>query len=222
MRYIVIDLEMHPLPNKYKNEKNICKNETIEIGAVMLDEEFNEISEFKSLVKPKYCEKIYPKYEKMTGISTQMLQHADTFDTAFHQFARWCRWDGDTQIIAWSDTDFGQFIHEICLKQVELDQQEKEMMSSWRDFQKEFGAILGKPYQISLDMAMLYADVSFSGHRHDAVWDSRNTAQLFRRTRTEEDRIRVARRAESLFMTDPLGVSLGEMYNFSSLLDKCS
>jgi len=37
MRYIVVDLEMHPLPNKYKFEKTICKNETIEIGAVMLD-----------------------------------------------------------------------------------------------------------------------------------------------------------------------------------------
>lgn len=222
MKYIVIDLEMHPLPNKYKYEKNICKTETIEIGAVMLDDQLNEIGEFKSLVKPKYCETIYPKYEKMTGISTQMLQHADSFETAFHRFARWCKWDEDTQIIAWSDSDFWQFIHEICLKQVELEQQEKEMMNSWRDFQKEFGAILGKSCQISLDLAMLYADVAFTGNRHDALWDSRNTAQLFRCTRTEEDRNRVADRAESLFMTDPLAFSLGEVYNFGSLLDKCS
>lgn len=222
MRYIIVDLEMHPLPNKYKFEKSICKNETIEIGAVMLGDDLNEMSEFKRLIKPKYCAKIYPKYEKMTGITTEMLEQAGSFEAAFHDFAKWCLDDGEAfQIIAWSESDLCQFAHEICLKRVGLSEDEKGIMTGWRDFQKEFGSIVNKEYQVSLDMAMLYADISFEGHRHDAVWDSRNTAQLFRMTREDEDRIRIADRAESLFTTDPLSVSLEELFNFSGLVPQC-
>lgn len=218
MRYIVVDLEMHPMPNKYKFEKSICKNETIEIGAVMLDGDLKEISEFKSLIKPQYCAKIYPKYEKMTGITTQMLQQGVSFETAFHGFARWCLDGSKTpEIIAWSDSDLSQFAHEICLKRVELSQEEKVLMTGWRDFQKEFGSILNKEHLISLDMALYYADVPFTGHRHDAVWDSRNTAELFRLTRDEEEKIRIADRAESLFTSEPLEVTLQELINFSDL-----
>ncbi len=81
--------------------------------------------------------------------------------------------------------------------------------------------MLNKEYQVSLDLALLYADVAFEGHRHDALWDSRNTAELLRRTREEEDRIRIADRAESLFTTDPLAVSLEELFNFSCLALQC-
>lgn len=219
MRYIVVDLEMHPLPNKYKFEKNMCKCETIEIGAVMLDGELNEISEFKRIVKPQYCTKIYPRYEKMTGITTAMVEQGDSFEAAFHSFAGWCLdGDGEFQIIAWSDNDFGQMVRELYLKHVQLSQEEKAVMDGWRDFQKEFDQMLNKECQVSLDLALFYAEVDFEGHRHDAVWDSRNTAELFRRTRGEEDRIRIADRAESLFTTDPLAVSLEELFNFSCLM----
>ena len=219
MRYIVVDLEMHPLPNKYKSEKEICKNETIEIGAVMLDDDLKEISQFKSLIKPQYCTKIYPKYEKMTGITTEMLEEGVSFETAFHDFMNWSL-DGEEkpEIIAWSENDFCQFANEISLKREELSQEEKAAMTGWKDFQKEFGTIVKREYQISLDMALLYADVSFTGHRHDAVWDSRNTAQLFRLTRDEKERSRIAERAESLFTADPLSVTLQEMTNFAGLL----
>ena len=222
MRYIVVDLEMHPLPNKFKLEKNICKCETIEIGAVMLDEELTEVSEFKRIIKPQYSTKIYPKYEKMTGITTAMVEQGDSFEDAFHSFTQWCL-GGESQIeiIAWSDNDFSQLVREIYLKRIELSQAEKALMDGWRDFQKEFDHMLNKEYQVSLDLALLYADVAFEGHRHDALWDSRNTAELLRRTREEEDRIRIADRAESLFTTDPLAVYLEELFNFSCLALQC-
>lgn len=222
MRYIVIDLEMHPLPNKFKLEKSICKCETIEIGAVMLDEQLREISEFKRIIKPEYCAKIYPKYEKMTGITTAMTMEGEAFETAFHSFAQWCLdKGGEIQIIAWGGNDLSQLAREIYLKRVELSQEEKILMDGWRDFQKEFDHMLDKEYQISLDLALIYADVAFIGHRHDAVWDSRNTAELLRRTREEEDRMRIVHRAKSLFTTDPLAVSLEELFNFSCLVPQC-
>ena len=47
MRKIFVDLEMCPVPKEYKAEREVCKLETIEIGAVMLDGEGKEIASFK-------------------------------------------------------------------------------------------------------------------------------------------------------------------------------
>ena len=43
MKYIVIDLEMNPIAAVHKTERETCKLEVIEIGAVLLDENYQEI-----------------------------------------------------------------------------------------------------------------------------------------------------------------------------------
>ncbi len=219
MKYIVIDLEMHPIPNKYKRERNICKQETIEIGAVALDESYEEISSFKAFVKPQFCTKIYAKYEKLTGISTEMLKNAEPFEAAFKTFTDWCYCQGEVvKVIAWSDNDFGQVIHEIKLKKLVLNEHEKNIMVDWYNFQKEFSEILKKRRQLSLDLALVYADIPFEGRRHDALWDARNTAKLYSITRNPEAQKQMVERAETMFVTEPLTASLGEMFNFNTLL----
>lgn len=45
MKYIVVDLEMNPIQSKLKQERKICKNEIIQIGAVCLNEDYDEIEE---------------------------------------------------------------------------------------------------------------------------------------------------------------------------------
>lgn len=70
MKHIVIDLEMNKLGPNYKSEREICKCEVIQIGAVLLDDEYQEIGSFNTLVKPRYNEHIDKKIEKLTGIST--------------------------------------------------------------------------------------------------------------------------------------------------------
>ena len=79
MKHIVIDLEMNTLNNQFKDEKRICNREIIQIGAVLLDEQYQEIGYFNTLVKPQYNERIERKFEKLTGITTEMVRHAPTF-----------------------------------------------------------------------------------------------------------------------------------------------
>ena len=43
MKHIVIDLEMNALDKKFKDERIICGSEIIQIGAVLLDEQYQEI-----------------------------------------------------------------------------------------------------------------------------------------------------------------------------------
>ena len=83
MKYIIVDLEMNSVAKEYKEERKVCCMEIIEIGAVIMDESFLVLGEFKTLVKPQYNDEIYKRYETLTGISTQMVSGAPTFDTAY-------------------------------------------------------------------------------------------------------------------------------------------
>lgn len=50
MKHIVIDLEMNKIARSSEARK-ICKSEIIEIGAVMHDENLQEIGNFRTYVK---------------------------------------------------------------------------------------------------------------------------------------------------------------------------
>ena len=43
MNRVFIDLEMHPIPFNCKEERQICTQEIIEVGAVMLNDKNEEI-----------------------------------------------------------------------------------------------------------------------------------------------------------------------------------
>ena len=67
MKYIIVDFEMNPIAREHKVERKICRSEIIEIGAVIMDENFLVLGEFKTLVKPQFNDEIYKKYETLTG-----------------------------------------------------------------------------------------------------------------------------------------------------------
>ena len=83
MKYIIIDLEMNPLSKEFREERRICRNEIIQIGAVALDENYQEVGAFKTFVKPQFNEIITRKIEKLTGITTAVVQDAPVFDGDF-------------------------------------------------------------------------------------------------------------------------------------------
>ena len=59
MKHIVVDLEMNPIRHN-PEARRISKLETIEIGAVMLDDNYREVSSFRTYVKPEYNTGIAP------------------------------------------------------------------------------------------------------------------------------------------------------------------
>ena len=110
MKTIFVDLEMHPIARVFTKEFATLKTETIEIGAVMLDEHLREIASFKEYVHPDYSNKVYAKYQKLTGITTEMLADAECFRSVFDHFCKWC--GDDYTIYSWSDNDIWQLMKE--------------------------------------------------------------------------------------------------------------
>ena len=218
MKYIVIDLEMNPLSKEFREERRICRNEIIQIGAVALDESYQEIGAFKTFVKPQFNEIITRKIEKLTGITTAVVQDAPVFEEAIQQLLGWCRSLNDViQIQQWSESDINQIDCELCLKEIVLPRSDQLFLQGWKDFQYEFGRKLGLSDQISLKNAIMYAGVDNVGRYHDALFDARNTAKLFRIIRDPEE----CKKALSLVISalNPVShnTTLGELFNFSDL-----
>lgn len=217
MKHIVVDLEMNGVSKK-SEARCICTMETIEIGAVMLDENLQEISSFRTYVKPEYNDRIMPNITKLTGITNEMVLNAPKFKEAFRMFASWCMGTGDeVTIYAWSDTDYKQIIKEMALKAYELDEAEQLVVASeWKDFQAEFDGHLGFERQISLKMALEMAGIDFSGRAHDALDDARNTAELLHLFRDEELFDKTLRKIEEVMKPSSLENTLGSMFDLSA------
>ena len=217
MNYIIVDFEMNPVAREQKEAKQIGGYEIIEIGAVVLDENLAVMGEFKSYVKPQYNDVIYPRYETLTGISTQMVKDAPIFETAYEMFVNWCESFGpEYEVYAWSDSDFNQLVAEMNLK----NYTKKTMMKPlevWYDFQKEYVEKLGIDRVISLKQALDYAGLDFQGKIHDALWDAKNTADLFAIVRNEVRCNAVLNSVIEAFTAKKITGSLGEMFDFDAL-----
>lgn len=216
MKHIVVDLEMNNIRQK-SDARRICTNETIEIGAVMLDDNLQEISSFRTYVKPEYNDGIVPKISRLTGITDAMVVNAPKFKEALRMFTNWCLGTGDeVTIYAWSDTDFNQIRKEIVLKEYEISEDERNLLETeWTDFQQEFDGHLGFERQVSLRMALDMAGIDFSGREHDALDDARNTAELLQIFRDEDLFDRTLRKIEEIMKPSSLGNTLGSMIDLS-------
>lgn len=218
MRYVVVDLEMNKLDNQYTEEKKICNQEIIEIGAVMLDNGHQEISRFKTYVKPQYSEEIRDIITKLTGITTKMVKDAPVFEDAVKQFFGWCfSYDGECQVQAWSDSDLHQILAEIALKHYVINKKEQELIDNWMDFQNEYIVKLGLGRVVSLEKALNYAGIEFQGKQHDALDDAKNTADLFKIIRDNslfEEHLHIVKEA---LESKPMVNTLGSMFDFAKI-----
>lgn len=219
MKYVVIDLEMNPIATTYATERKACKLEVIQIGAVLLDERYQEIGSFVTLVKPQFNSRIARRYERLTGIKTEMTESSPYFEEAVNMFFNWCNSISDEiQIIQWSENDFAQFSREIQLKKIFLPNQNKKYMETdWLDFQAEYGHTLGLERDISLKDAIMYAGEDFCGRQHDALVDARNTAGLLGIVR-DETRCQKALQHVIDVLKPRDVLSMGDMFDFSTLL----
>ena len=218
MKYIIVDLEMNRISKKFEQERRICGKEIIEIGAVVLDDSYQEMDAFKTLVKPQYNEQIEEYYSNLTGITTQMVQNAPVFEVALKQFLDWCdKMDDEIQIVQWSENDLIQIIEETELKQVELNEKAKKLLLNWYDLQKECGDKLKLENAVSLKNAIMYAGFEFEGHEHDALDDARNTAILMKILRIPELCKKALEKVIEALTPKEIGTSIGALFDFSLL-----
>ena len=123
----------------------------------------------------------------------------------------------DYEVYAWSENDYNQLVAEMELKGYSNEEMKKPL-TRWYDFQKEYMNKLGLEKVLSLEKAVNYAGMEFQGKIHDALWDAKNTAELFAIVRDEEECNRVLNSVIDAFLTKKVTSTLGELFDFEKLL----
>ena len=160
MKHVMIDLEMNSIEKENQEIRNFIKREIIEIGAVMMDDQYKIIKQLNCYIKPEYNQ-IVEKITELTGISNEMVASSKSFKEAMEEFIEWIG-DGEVIIYSWSEHDLNQMRKECEFKQVVGDRVDY-ILNHWVDFQEEFGKLLGIEKKISLNYAVGAAELSFEG-----------------------------------------------------------
>lgn len=181
--FVVMDLEMCNVPKECRTAEYWWKNEMIQIGAVMLDENYVIVDEFKSFVRPAYGV-IDPFIEQLTGISQKDVDTAPTTEEVLRAFAAWL--PEDAYVISWSETDAVQIERELEAKEIDLAELDW-YLDEWIDCQAMFGERMNSIRNYKLSEALNIAQIPFENGEHDALVDARNTALLFAKLETEDE-----------------------------------
>lgn len=180
MNYIVFDLEWNQTINQNnKNKTDALQFEIIEVGAVMLDEDFNEISRYSSLIKPVLHRKIHPIIREITKITDEDLQMERDFKTVISEFFQWC---GEDYILCtYGNQDLMELQNNLeyhGINSPELGVQWSYPMM-YIDVQKIFGLAQNENNeQRSLESAVTQLNLAQDKEFHRALEDAVYTGQI--------------------------------------------
>ena len=185
MNYVVIDLEMCNVPYCKTNRDYRWRMETIQIGAVLVDRNFEIVDKFSTYVKPQ-AGSISDFIKRLTGITAYHVKEAPTFEEAMSDFISWLPTDEDIRFVSWSMTDRKQIIEEAANKNIDLSGLD-EIFETWIDAQDLFGEKMDTIQCYRLSEALIASDIYQEGDSHDGLDDAFNTAKLFIKMETEPD-----------------------------------
>lgn len=176
MKYVVVDLEMCGVPKFSGEHGKQLRNETIQIGAVLVDEHYKIVSTFNTYLKPELG---YLDYfiSKLTGITKADLIDAPYFEDVINSFMDWIP-DGDVRCVSWSMSDMHQLKNEMIKKNI-VNAKLSMLLDSGIDYQAPVDEKLGMERNVSLEEALIATDIIQNGKAHDGLDDAYNTALLF-------------------------------------------
>ncbi|WP_105619835.1 3'-5' exonuclease [Vallitalea okinawensis] len=186
MSYIVFDLEFNQaLIEDQKHSKRMnqkCPFEIIQIGAVKLDTELNEVATFKALVKPIIYPKVHPFIEELTNITDDQLKLARSFKYVFEQFTDFI--DGKDNIFGiWGLADMKELFRNVVFHKLSSNDIPRRFINIQEIASKKFRTPNNS--SIGLRSAIEFMDIPIEKSFHDAFHDAFYTAEVFRRLSSE-------------------------------------
>ena len=177
MNNLVIDLEMCRVPRDFRSRKYNHANETIQIGAVLLDENFKRIGTLSQYVHPEYGV-IDPFIQDLTGIHNSHVKSAPKIQDALIHMLDWIG-NREYKVYAWSSADRDQLLKEIKSKHIKDPRIDSFIeIHRWTDYQALFSRKYNFDRCLSLQEALARAEVDTEGRFHDGLDDAINTGYL--------------------------------------------
>lgn len=103
MNYIVFDLEWNQCPDGKQYENHDLPFEVLEIGAIKLNNNKEEIDRFHEYIRPTVYGRLHHKTQEIIHISPEKLNAADPFSDVMKRFRKWC--GEDVRFCTWGSLD---------------------------------------------------------------------------------------------------------------------
>ncbi len=179
--YIVIDLEMCHVTRAQRKNGYDYGTESIQLGAVKMNEDMEIVDEFTSFIAPEYGV-LTEDISRLTRISKHDLKEAPDFQTVMMKF---CSWLPDQPIfVTWSDTDQKQLLREYQEKNMQMPD---ILNSEWIDCQKMFDEKMENERCYGLENALNLSNIDYRDGLHNGLVDAYNTALLFAKLKRTPD-----------------------------------
>lgn len=182
-QHVIIDLEMCKVPRSMRKGSYHYSSETIQIGAVLVNEQLEIMDEFCTFVHPQYGT-IDRFISNLTGITSDDVKGACEMEEALSKLTEWI--PEDAECISWSTSDQKQILHEMEAKDIN-NPKIQALLECWKDCQKTFSEKIGVHRRYNLKEALNLADINYDENVHDGLVDAMNTAVLFIKMEKEEE-----------------------------------
>lgn len=178
MEYIILDLEWDSV--YFPPEKRFI-NQILQIGAVKLNEKFEIIDSFNSIICSSISKRVTSRFAKLTGITSEIMREGSSFEKALKEYNEFAKSSEVT--MTWSNSDLYTIIEN---EELILKNKLKFKINKYLDLQKLVQAELkNKGYesknQISLEAAAELCSVDTEQFElHNALDDCRVCAKLLK------------------------------------------
>ena len=177
MNYIVFDLEWNQCPQGKARENPRLPFEIVEIGAIKLNEDFEEIGRFHELIRPLVYHKLHRKTQEVIHLDEAELAHKRTFSPVIRDFFKWC--GEDFEFVTWGSLDLSELQRNMDYYRI---RNPLPMPLYYYDLQKMFSLLYddGKS-RSSLEDAVEFLKVPKDHAFHRAFDDTYYTAEIMKR-----------------------------------------
>lgn len=170
MNYIVFDLEATCWEGYDKSQ-----NETIEIGAVLINDKKEVVSEFVEFIKPLKHPQLSDFCKELTTIQQEDVDQAPYFSEVIEQFKSWIGYPNEPYVLcSWGFYDRKQF---------ESDCQVHGLNADWVkhhiSLKHQHGKIRKLRRALGMKNALLHENLELTGTHHRGIDDARNIAKIF-------------------------------------------
>lgn len=167
MNYIILDLEA-------TCDRGHFDNEIIEIGAIKLNNNLEEIGRFNKFIKPKENPTLTQFCKELTSITQEQVDNADSFEIVIEQFKEWIG-EEEYFLCSWGFYDKNQFIKDCDRYNIDTNWL-KSHISIKHQHQRIFRLRKGAGVTKALSMMNL----TFEGTHHRGIDDSVNITKIFK------------------------------------------
>ena len=206
MYRLVIDLEMNGI-----HTEEVPMGEIIEIGAVLLNEDFEIVDKYSTYIKPDNL-RISQGVQRLTNITEAKLVKAPNIKEALENLLQITPDINNTTLYTWSESDTNAIECELSSKNIQIEDI-KRLCSNYIDIQEIFGERVGIENRINLTKALNMIGLEFNGREHGALADAINTAQILKEIETNQDIKKTIDNINGYMKSEPLTASMASLFS---------